>query len=286
VLLVIKAIHSLVLVTHLALQTATCIAVHACQWFPGPAQSSPTFSQTPPVLQTYTPLDMPGGAPFCSGHSILANGTVVAMGGDIGRATQTNGVRDIRTYNPAAPVGTRWRLEPVKLQSGQWYPTQLVLPNQKVLTLGGTYYDGGPGNALLSVWDSTTGAYSYQRGLAALIIWSGFNLYPACKCIPCLDRLRRLGGRFGLRLFSVCMYMYLYLYTPLFCSMSWIESCVAGPAVQSDAKHMLTALPSSQVCSYTPLLVSVCPLQSTCFPTATPLGATTCISSPASTGSW
>jgi hypothetical protein len=124
---------------------------------------------------------MPGGAPFCSGHSVLANGEIVAMGGDAGLAGQTNGLLDIRSYNPAAPAASRWRLEPAKLESGQWYPTQLVLPNQKVLALGGLLEDGGAGNPLLSVWDSTTGAYSFQRDLPALIIWSGVNVYPGCE---------------------------------------------------------------------------------------------------------
>jgi hypothetical protein len=124
---------------------------------------------------------MPGGAPFCSGHSILADGRIVAMGGDAGLSGQTNGLLDIRTYSPAAAVADRWQLEEAKLESGQWYPTQLVLPDQRVLALGGLYQDGGAGNPLLSVWDANTGTYSFQRDIPAAVIWQGRNVYPGCE---------------------------------------------------------------------------------------------------------
>jgi hypothetical protein len=111
----------------------------------------------------------------------MADGTIVIVGGDAGLEDQANGLLDIRTYNPFAPEASRWRLEPAKLQSGQWYPSQVVLPNQKVLALGGQYADANFGNPLLSVWDSVTGAYSFQRDLPALVIWAGVNVYPGCE---------------------------------------------------------------------------------------------------------
>jgi hypothetical protein len=163
--------------------TTSLLQVACCKVWKGATQRVPALHSSTPAAacQVYTPVEMPGGAPFCSGHSILADGRIVAMGGDAGLSGQTNGLLDIRTYSPAAAVADRWQLEEAKLESGQWYPTQLVLPDQRVLALGGLYQDGGAGNPLLSVWDANTGTYSFQRDIPAAVIWQGRNVYPGCE---------------------------------------------------------------------------------------------------------
>lgn len=67
---------------------------------------------------------------FCSGHTLLADGTLFVVGGHI---AEDAGLPDLNLFNSDGNV---WSRRP-NMVVGRWYPTATVLGNGEVLVLGG-----------------------------------------------------------------------------------------------------------------------------------------------------
>jgi hypothetical protein len=74
---------------------------------------------------------------FCAGQSFLDDGTVLVMGGTIGRR---EGLDTIFTFDP---VSETWRRQ-ANMRHGRWYPTQVLLADGRTVVLDGLNEDGEP----------------------------------------------------------------------------------------------------------------------------------------------
>jgi hypothetical protein len=70
---------------------------------------------------------------FCAGHSFLADGRLLLTGGHVHRGAFGLGVKNTDIYNPATRTFTSGPL----LGEERWYPTNVTLPNGRVLVFGG-----------------------------------------------------------------------------------------------------------------------------------------------------
>ncbi len=69
---------------------------------------------------------------FCSGHSLLADGRLLVVGGD--RENQTR-LRSVHLFTPG-PAGGSWK-HVAQLAQGRWYPSVTTLPDGRALMVGG-----------------------------------------------------------------------------------------------------------------------------------------------------
>jgi hypothetical protein len=74
---------------------------------------------------------------FCAGQSFLDDGTVLVMGGTIGRR---EGLDTIFTFDP---VSETWRRQ-ANMRHGRWYPTQVLLADGRTVVLDGLNEQGEP----------------------------------------------------------------------------------------------------------------------------------------------
>ena len=74
---------------------------------------------------------------FCAGQSFLDDGTVLVMGGTIGRR---EGLDTIFTFDP---VSETWRRQ-ANMRHGRWYPTQVLLADGRTVVLDGLNEQGQP----------------------------------------------------------------------------------------------------------------------------------------------
>jgi hypothetical protein len=74
---------------------------------------------------------------FCAGQSLLDDGTVLVMGGTIGRR---EGLDTIFTFDP---VSETWRRQ-ANMRHGRWYPTQVLLADGRTVVLDGLNEQGEP----------------------------------------------------------------------------------------------------------------------------------------------
>ena len=73
---------------------------------------------------------------WCSGHTVLADGRVVVVGGNLANSTATEnnkGLNQIWVFNP---FNETWIRQP-DMRKGRWYPTATRLPSGKVLITSG-----------------------------------------------------------------------------------------------------------------------------------------------------
>ena len=98
-----------------------------------------------PVTRTTRPVyppRIPGGEDepaniFCAGQSFLDDGTVLVMGGTVGRR---EGLKTIFTFDPIAET---WRQQ-ADMHHGRWYPTQVLLADGRTVVLDGLDERGEP----------------------------------------------------------------------------------------------------------------------------------------------
>ncbi len=88
------------------------------------------------------PPRIPGGENepaniFCAGQSFLDDGTVLVMGGTVGRR---EGLKTIFTFDPIAET---WRQQ-ADMRHGRWYPTQVLLADGRTVVLDGLDERGEP----------------------------------------------------------------------------------------------------------------------------------------------
>ncbi len=149
------AIHSFTLPTGKVLHYA----------FPGEIQNPNAYVWDPATWEfTPVPVDRPL---FCSGHSFLADGSLLVTGGN-GPAPpdEFRGIRDTHIFDPFAETWTRVE----DMADGRWYPTNVTLPDGRVLVLSGLDELTGEVNADVEVYEAGTG---WQ-----LVAQQGLPLYP------------------------------------------------------------------------------------------------------------
>ena len=126
----------------------------AALWTPSLGTGPGAFEEVdPPVVD----VDGPGGQPpasapiFCSGQTLLADGEVIAAGGNLiyGNTFSDDGYMGfaglpmIFTFNPWTETWTR---QP-DMAEGRWYPSQVLLPDGRTVILSGLS-DQPPGGVL------------------------------------------------------------------------------------------------------------------------------------------
>lgn len=111
---------------------------------------------------------------FCSGHSMLPNGTILAAGGHIQDGV---GLAHTSIFNFSS--GT-W-MRSVDMNLGRWYPTTCTLGNGELVVVGGAI-DGSRGiNALPQVWKRTGGWRDLTGAQLSLPLYPFLHLAPNGK---------------------------------------------------------------------------------------------------------
>jgi hypothetical protein len=85
---------------------------------------------------------------FCSGHTFLADGTLLVAGGHIADNVGTN---HTNTFNSAAPGWIRG----ADMSAGRWYPTVAALADGRAVVLSGNT-EQNTRNLIPEVWNGTT----------------------------------------------------------------------------------------------------------------------------------
>ncbi|MDX6555074.1 MAG: hypothetical protein QOD86_1269, partial [Miltoncostaeaceae bacterium] len=119
---------------------------------PGETLADPGYANAyvfDPVSGVSTQVDPPvnpeTGKPayiFCAGTSLLPDGRVLVVGGDVGDPTaQPNqGLNTVYTFDPE---GERWQTYE-RTRQGRWYPSQLEMADGRTLIVAGMPRDGDP----------------------------------------------------------------------------------------------------------------------------------------------
>lgn len=106
---------------------------------------------------------------FCSGHSLMPDGTVMISGGV--KQNAGSEFAEERTLKFTYPIGGQptWQAGP-DMYEGRWYPTTIALGDGRILTASGTYWDQNqtPGHETVvnnipeiltaGAWEKLTGA--------------------------------------------------------------------------------------------------------------------------------
>ncbi|XP_050383294.1 aldehyde oxidase GLOX [Argentina anserina] len=79
---------------------------------------------------TFRPLTIQTD-PFCSSGAVLPDGTLVQTGGF------NDGERSLRTFSPCNDESCDWNEEPNYLLTRRWYATNQILPDGRVIIVGG-----------------------------------------------------------------------------------------------------------------------------------------------------
>jgi galactose oxidase len=89
---------------------------------------------------SFRPMPVPGNPNiFCSGHNVLADGTVFVTGGAV---ATSRGRPDAYFFDPFSETWTRL----ADMARGRWYPTNVLLPDGQILVVSGTDEEGRNNN--------------------------------------------------------------------------------------------------------------------------------------------
>lgn len=128
-----------------------------------------------PATGTFTPTSFGGVNLFCAGHSFLADGRLLVVGGIVG-AQDDVGPRETTIFDPAAGTWT-----PTGLTTfGRYYPTSTTLPDGRVLVQGGTTTCGSCVADRPEIYDPATGTWTPMSATAA----RAFRYYPHAFVLP------------------------------------------------------------------------------------------------------
>ncbi len=104
-----------------------------------------------PATSLVTSLPAIGNNPFCSGHTVMADGRVLVVGGHI---SNNHGLPNARYYDRG---GNFWT--PLQdMNDGRWYPVCTQLPSGDVLVVSGDRTNGG-NNDLPQVWQTAASTF-------------------------------------------------------------------------------------------------------------------------------
>jgi hypothetical protein len=134
---------------------------------------------------------------FCTGHSHASDGTIVAAGGDAGRgySWMREGRDVVRLFDPST---LRWETLPgVKLSEYRWYPTQVPLPDDRVVIVSGFLDDPGVPTGKpapsIDIFDyrsrqivARRSRYDLGKGFFTNVT-PGYQLYPTVFLMPWTD---------------------------------------------------------------------------------------------------
>ena len=129
-----------------------------------------------PVTDTFTEVSLSGVDVFCSGHALLPDGRVLVTGGT-DPASQDPvflGIRDVYTFNPFTETWTRVG----EMAVGRWYPTNVALPDGRMLIFSGLD-ENGDLTDLVEVYDPATGSLQVVPGAERFL-----DLYPRMHVLP------------------------------------------------------------------------------------------------------
>lgn len=109
--------------------TPTCWAGFSRLWTP-PPMGSPSGDPG-----TFEDVEFCGHRLFCGGHSALANGQVLHVGGN----SSTNPLYDAEMFHPEIPPSAAaWNYICQAMTYNRWYPTCTTLPDGRILVSDGT----------------------------------------------------------------------------------------------------------------------------------------------------
>ncbi|KAI8815520.1 uncharacterized protein EV422DRAFT_373945 [Fimicolochytrium jonesii] len=153
------------------------------------------------------------GYAFCGGHTQLANGSYLVVGGDEfwdkpwrGQNYTSNGRSDIRValastdttgpqlirvadmyrdpaLQPSTPGGSTYKLW------GRWYPSVITLPSEEAMIIGGQHYYFDPehpeaDNPTFEMWSPVTGPMGASKRIELLARHFPINMYPVAYVLP------------------------------------------------------------------------------------------------------
>lgn len=122
------------------------------------------FNQHEFSCNLYTPssgaLEECGGTHenrFCSGHTVMPDGTVFAAGGHHGDVPEHDVVDRIHTFDPSPGVES-WSMLGQRLNAGRWYPTCTTLADGRVFIISGSRVPDAPDvNETFQIFHPATG---------------------------------------------------------------------------------------------------------------------------------
>ena len=112
---------------------------------------------------------------FCSGHTILPDRRVLAMGGHV---ANYYGTSDINFFSEQPTPG--WATQTNALNAGRWYPSVISLPNNDVLVVSGTIAGSNDINPLPQIWQTSAGGGLRDLRTASLKL----KTYPKIFVLP------------------------------------------------------------------------------------------------------
>jgi hypothetical protein len=145
---------------HATLMHTGKVLIFAYPWRPGRPDPAPPGGtlQDPGYASAYVfdpvngkstqvdpPVNPDTGKPayiFCAGTSLLPDGRVLVVGGDVGDPTEypNQGLNTVYTFDPATES---WQTHP-RTRQGRWYPSQLEMADGRTLIVAGMPRDGDP----------------------------------------------------------------------------------------------------------------------------------------------
>src|SRR5680860_215993 len=128
-----------------------------------------------PVTRTGRRIDTPGENIWCAGQTLLADGRVLVVGGNIpiGGAASYRGLDSIWIFDPWTE---EWAFQG-RMNDGRWYPTTTLLPDGRVVITSGLSADGS-GDLNQDVEVFTPSPDRSKRGTITTVEHRAFNLYP------------------------------------------------------------------------------------------------------------
>ena len=127
-----------------------------------------------PVTNLFTSVPNDSGL-FCAAQNLLADGRVFTAGGHL-HGNGGSGIDAINIFNPATSTWSR----PPKMRFPRWYPSNLQLPDGRVVTFSGWIDDGIPDNwaDVPEIFNPATNSWNILRSLDTSDMHTKDYLFP------------------------------------------------------------------------------------------------------------